>query len=87
VEYKDFREGKDRKRSNFKNRNEPPKNPRPENSSEGGYEVVHSNNVQEMTCYECRKPGHLRRNCPFLNGQRFRTVMVITMFNTIGLTK
>ncbi|XP_026381965.1 uncharacterized protein LOC113276551 [Papaver somniferum] len=28
--------------------------------------------MQEMTCYECRKPGHLRRNCPLLNGQRFR---------------
>lgn len=30
--YKEFREGKDRKRSNFNNRNEPPKKPRPENA-------------------------------------------------------
>ncbi|KAI3860272.1 hypothetical protein MKX03_030953, partial [Papaver bracteatum] len=66
--YKEFQEGKDRKRSNFNNINEPPKKPRTENAPKRGYEVVHINNVQERTSYECRKPGHLRRNFPFLNG-------------------
>lgn len=28
--------------------------------------------VQERKCYECNKPGHLRRNCPLFNGQRFQ---------------
>ncbi|KAI3962286.1 hypothetical protein MKW92_000782, partial [Papaver armeniacum] len=66
--YKEFREGKDRKRSNFNNRNEPPTNPRPENTPKKVYEVVHNNNVQERTCNECRKPRHLRRICPLING-------------------
>ncbi|XP_026398789.1 uncharacterized protein LOC113294619 [Papaver somniferum] len=87
VAYKEFREGKDRKRSNFNNRKEPPKKLRPENAPKSGYEVVHSNNVQERTCYECRKPGHLRRNLPLLNGQSFDTVIVVTTLHTTGLIK
>ncbi|XP_026398887.1 uncharacterized protein LOC113294727 [Papaver somniferum] len=69
--YKEFRERKDRKRNKFKNINEPPKKPRQDNAPKRGY-VVHNNNVQEKTCYECRKPGHLRRIFPLLNKQRSR---------------
>ncbi|KAI3955207.1 hypothetical protein MKW92_049755, partial [Papaver armeniacum] len=52
--YKEFSKGKDRKRSNFNNGNEPPKKPRIDNAPKRGYEVVHYNNVQERTCYECK---------------------------------
>ncbi|KAI3903787.1 hypothetical protein MKW92_012936, partial [Papaver armeniacum] len=70
--YKEFREGKDRKRSNFNNKNEPPKKTRLENAPKNGQEVVYNNLMEVKTCYECHKPGHLRRNCPLLNGRGFR---------------